>query len=73
MTIEEQNKILKKAIFEMGKFIRQNPPSVLDGFFEYEGILPVLAGGMHRDPEGKEYVYYFVDRAKKEMEKNKEL
>lgn len=65
MTIEEQNKILKKAIFEMGKFIRQNPPSSLDGFFEYEGILPVLAGGMDRDPEGKEYAYYFINRAKR--------
>lgn len=72
MTIEEQNKILKKAIFEMGKFIRQNPPALLDGFLEDIQLTQTLVGGANRDPEGKEYVYYFIDKAVKELKQKEE-
>lgn len=72
MTIEKQNEILKKAIFEMGKFIRQNPPALLSGFFEDIQLMQTLAGGIDRDPEGKEYAYYFIDKAVKELKQKEE-
>lgn len=72
MTIEEQNKILKEAIFEMGKFIRQNPPAFLDGFLEDMRLMQTLIGGVNRDPEGKEYAYYFIDKAVKELKQKEE-
>ena len=71
ITIEEQNEILKKAIFKMGKFIRQNPPA-LEGFLEDMQLLHILVGGNARDPEGKEYAYYFVDKAAKEFKQKEE-
>lgn len=72
MTIEEQNKILKEAIFEMGKFIRQNPPALLDGFLEDIQLMQTLVGGTVRDPEGKEYAYYFINKAVKELKQKEE-
>lgn len=68
-SIEQQNKILKRALFKMGKYCRQNPPLEIDNLLDDEmSLLKILCGGKERDPEGKEYVYYFVGLATKELE-----
>lgn len=69
MTLEEKYEALRRAIFEMGKFMRQNPPAVLDGYYDDMELLAVLAGGSQRDPNGEEYCFYFVNKAIKEIEK----
>lgn len=57
----------------MGKYCRQNPPFEIDNLLDDEmSLLKILSGGKARDPEGKEYVYYFVDKAMKELELDKE-
>ena len=70
ITIEEQNEILKKAIFKMGKFIRQNPPA-LEGFLEDMQLLHILVGGNARDPEGKEYLEKWLYEAEQKVMTNK--
>ena len=65
---ENQLKILKKALFLMGQHCRNvaaNPS--LETYFHDMELFKVLAGGGERDPEGKEFVYYFVDKAIKEL------
>lgn len=68
MTIEEQNKILKNALSKMGNFIRNNPPLDLNAFNDLQ-LMSILAGGLERDPQGKEYVHYFINKAIKEENK----
>ena len=73
-TQENQLKVLKKAIFLMGQYCRDfaNNPT-LDIFFEDIALLQALAGGGKRDPEGKEFVYYFVNKAIKELGLEEEM
>lgn len=67
-TPENQLKILKRALFLMGQHCRNiaaNPS--LDSYLKDMNLFQVLAGGGKRDPEGKEFVYHFVDKAIKEL------
>ena len=72
-TVENQLKILKKAVFLMGQHCRNiaaNPS--LDTYFNDMELLQILIGGNDRDPEGKEFVYYFVNKALQELDKEEE-
>ena len=64
--IKRQNALMKKALYMMGKFIRDNPPQTLDSYFQDPTLLSILVGGTDRDPKGKEYVYYFINKASAE-------
>lgn len=60
--------ILKRALGIACKMLRENPPGQLELY--PEKMIPLLIGGNERDPEGKEYVNYFVKEAIKENLKN---
>lgn len=60
-------KITYDALRMACKFMRDNPPGDLDMYREYPGLMACLAGGGKRDPEGKEYVNYFLNQAMKKM------
>ena len=67
-TLENQLRVTKRALFLMGQHCRNiaaNPS--LDVYLKDMELFQVLAGGGQRDPEGKEFVYHFVDKAIKEL------
>lgn len=72
MTVEMQNKILKRALFNMAKVLRENPPLDMDWFLQDMRRMKFLAGGSERDPEGKEIAIYFVQVAAEEVQKEGE-
>ena len=61
--------ILFNAFQMMAEWIRKNPPADLDLYFKDPELLSILAGGSERDPQGYEYMKYFLEKAQK---KNKE-
>jgi hypothetical protein len=61
--------ILFNAFQMMAEWIRKNPPADLGLFFKDPELLSILAGGSERDPQGYEYMKYFLEKAQK---KNKE-
>ena len=72
VTFSPREKILYRALRIIGKMLRQNPMGDLS---EYppDLIQNVLNGGNSRDPNGKEYVYYFINRATKELREEGEI
>lgn len=73
MTIEQQNKILLKALLLIGEYLRKNPPGNLDDIWSEPGMINILTGGAVRDPKGTEWVAYYIKKAKKELEEKGEL
>lgn len=66
MTNEE---LAYRALLLVCKEIRKNPMADIG---EYSpGLINVLAGGTKRDPEGKEYLIYFLNLAAKQIEEEK--
>ena len=61
--------ILFNAFQMMAEWIRKNPPADLDSFFKDPELFSILVGGSERDPQGYEYMKYFLQKA---QEKNKE-
>lgn len=66
--IKYQSELMKRALAKMGKFIRENPPGCLPDDIE---ILSLFIGGENRDPEGYEFLNYFLSKAKEDMDKEK--
>ena len=66
-----KNEILRKAVFLMGKWIRENPSGEMDAYLSDPMMLKTLCGGTSRDPEGKEIAHIFVQKAINELEKEK--
>lgn len=67
----KKNEILRKAVFLMGKWIRENPSGEMDVYLSDPMMLKALCGGTSRDPEGKEIARIFVQKAINELEKEK--
>ncbi len=67
MTDKELAGVLYDALKLAGKWIRNNPPA---DFPEEDSDIHfrIIAGGIIRDPDGKEYVNYFIDKAIKNKE-----
>ena len=63
MTLEEKNQILYAALQEVCYVFRQNPPVSLDWFTEDMRRMQILHGGTARDPQGQEWMAYFVQQA----------
>ena len=72
VTFSPREKILYRALRIIGKMLRQNPMGDL-GEYPPDLIQNVLNGGNRRDPNGKEYVYYFINRAAKELREEGEI
>ena len=51
--------IIMAALQEACKWIRQNPPAYFPDD-DYEMHLRICCGGLTRDPDGNEYVNYFI-------------
>ena len=76
MDLSQKIKLLQKTLLKMGTFIRMMPPASLDipkEVYEkcglvFEEYVSLLAGGTIRDPEGKEFIYYFMTKALEELE-----
>lgn len=61
MTDSEKLQICVIALNKIGKLMRDNPPGNLDAY--PPKLINCLVGGLKRDPEGKEFVKYFLDQA----------
>lgn len=69
-TIYEKYDVLQKALLEVGRMLRQNPPSDLNWFFENNVPIDILAGGKD-DPDGMKWIAYFIHKAlEQEKEEN---
>ena len=58
--------ILYKALGDVCKVLRQHPTE-MDWYLEDPDRIRFLTGGSQRDPEGKEIMAYFLDRAVKQL------
>lgn len=59
MTDAQRVLVLREAVYNMGKLLREHPID-MDWYCEDPRRMKILAGGTNRDPEGKEYANYFV-------------
>ena len=66
MTNAERILVLKKALEMTAKVIRDNPPE-MDWHLADSQRMKILAGGANRDPEGAEYVNYFIAQAYQDL------
>lgn len=64
--VKYQSELMKRALAKMGKFIRENPPGELPDDIK---MISLFIGGEERDPEGYEFLNYFLSEAKKDMDK----
>lgn len=69
MTLEEKNQILYNALAQACALMRQNPPMSMDWFLEEPTRMQILSGGATRDPQGQEWMVYFINEAKKALGK----
>lgn len=68
ITVEQAEEIRFDAFMKMAKWIRQNPPADLENaFLKDPRLFDILVGGKDRDPEGFEYMAYFIKLAMEEM------
>lgn len=66
-TFSVREKVMFRSLEIVGRMLRRNPMAEI-GIYPIE-LLNVLAGGDKRDPEGKEYIDYFLNEAVKELKK----
>lgn len=50
----------------VGKMLRQNPMGDLD-LYPMKILTEVMPGGIKRDPDGEEYISYFLTRSVSEL------
>jgi hypothetical protein len=67
MTDADRFLVIREAVYQMAKVLRKYPPMEMDWFYEDMQRLSILAGGTERDPEGKEWVNYFLNSAYQEL------
>jgi hypothetical protein len=63
---KERLEIVSKALLMASEFIRQNPPAMFPDN-DYSELVMITAGGLDRDPDGREYAAYFINKAIKEL------
>lgn len=64
-TFSVREMLMFRALEIVGRMLRENPMGDLS---EYPiELYKILTGGTNRDPEGKEYVSYFLNAAAKEL------
>lgn len=63
---ERKMVMLMRALQYMGKLLRVAPPDALEvpeNLISPEEYIGILADGANRDPEGNEFIAYFLDKA----------
>lgn len=70
-TFSPREKIMFRALKIIGKMLRRNPMGDLDMY--PADLMKVLVGGENRDPNGEEYVTYFINKAAKELREEGEI
>lgn len=58
--MSKEVEILYNALFKAGKYARRYLPAEMPDDFNYASI---YAGGDYRDPEGMEFINYWIDLA----------
>ena len=66
MTDAQRVVVLREAIYMMAKVLREHPVE-MDWYLEDMNRMPILTGGIARDPEGKEWANYFVVEAHRKL------
>ena len=66
MTNDQRFAVMELTIRKMGKFLRDYPPQ-LEAFWENNIPMDILVGGAARDPQGTEWVNYWLYEAHKEV------
>lgn len=64
-TFSKREMLMFRALEIVGRLLRKNPMGNLDDY--PPGLINVIAGGSERDPEGAEYISYFLNQATKEL------
>lgn len=68
MSLEEKNQILYTALADVCKVIREHCVD-MDWYLEDPRRMQILSGGVLRDPEGQEFMAYFIQKAVEKLEK----
>lgn len=66
-------RVLYKALKKCCQYMRENPPGDLDNLLKQDGMINILAGGGQRDPEGTEWVQYWLDLAIQEIREEEKI
>lgn len=61
-----REKVMYHALEIVGKMLRQNPMGDLD-LYPMKILTEVMPGGIKRDPDGEEYISYFLTRSVSEL------
>lgn len=64
---KEKLEICRLALKQIGKALRDNPFPLENNSIPYRIYLSILCGGNKRDPEGFEFINYFLEEAEKEF------
>lgn len=63
-----REKVMYHALEIVGKMLRQNPMGDLD-LYPMKILTEVMPGGIERDPDGEEYISYFLNESAKDLKK----
>jgi len=69
----DMERVLYRALKRCCQYMRKNPPGDLDNLLEQDGMINILAGGGQRDPEGMEWVQYWLDLAIREIREEEKV
>ncbi len=61
-----REKVMYHALEIVGKMLRQNPMGDLD-LYPMKILTEVMPGGIERDPDGEEYISYFLTKSVSEL------
>ena len=65
-SFSSREKVMYHALEIVGKMLRQNPMEDLD-LYPMKILTEVMPGGIKRDPDGEEYISYFLTRSVSEL------
>ena len=65
-SFSSREKVMYHALEIVGKMLRQNPMGDLD-LYPMKILTEVMPGGIKRDPDGEEYISYFLTRSVNEL------
>ena len=64
MTDNEKIEVLQEAFRMACQFIRENPASSMDAYFDLGmDAVKAICGGIERDPKGEEFQLFFLQKA----------
>lgn len=61
-----REKVMYHALEIVGKMLRQNP---MGDLYPMKILAEVMPGGIKRDPDGEEYISYFLNESAKDLKK----